>query len=166
MLLDRDEFVITFDPAGATEAQLIAKVKKSGYTAQVVTEKNKADQLKAKMASLPDGYALLDDALARAASENKPLVLDFYAEWCVPCRRMEKTTLIDPRVTALLAKVVFVRIDTDQQPEIAQKLGVEGLPDIRFVATDGKILRQFRGYQEAEPFAAALERLVRETTVR
>lgn len=166
MLLDRDEFLVTFDPAKTTEARLIAVVKKSGYTAQVVSERNKADELMTKLEKLPTGFALLDESLAKAKAENKLLVLDFNAEWCLPCRRMEKTTLVDSRVVELLKQVVFVRLDTDQHPDIAQQLGVVGLPDIRFVAPDGRMLRQLRGFQEAVSFAAALEQLVQQNSVK
>lgn len=110
MLLDRDLFVVTFDPSKANEAQLIAKVKESGYTAQVVaTTKN--INAAAPATSLPAGFAFLDKALAQAQREHKAIVLDFSAEWCVPCRRMEKTTLVDSRVATLLEQVVFVRVD-------------------------------------------------------
>ena len=166
MLLDRDEFLVTFDPAKTTEARLIAVVKKSGYTAQVVSERNKAAELTAKLEKLPTGFALLDESLAKAKAENKLLVLDFGAEWCLPCRRMEKTTLVDRRVVELLKQVVFVRLDTDQHTDIAQQLGVVGLPDIRFVAPDGRMLRQLRGFQEAESFAAALEQTIRQITTK
>lgn len=166
MLLDRDEFLVTFDPAKTTEARLIAVVKKSGYTAQVVSERNKAAELTAKLETLPTGFALLDESLAKAKDWNKLLVLDFNAEWCLPCRRMEKTTLVDRRVVELLKQVVFVRLDTDQHTDIAQQLGVVGLPDIRFVAPDGRMLRQLRGFQEAESFAAALEQTIRQITTK
>lgn len=166
MLLDRDEFLVTFDPAKTTEARLIAVVKKSGYTAQVVSERNKAAELTAMLEKLPTGFALLDESLAKAKDWNKLLVLDFNAEWCLPCRRMEKTTLVDRRVVELLKQVVFVRLDTDQHTDIAQQLGVVGLPDIRFVAPDGRMLRQLRGFQEAESFAAALEQTIRQITTK
>ncbi|HMX26348.1 MAG TPA: thioredoxin family protein [Blastocatellia bacterium] len=139
---------------------MIATVKKSGYTAQVIKGKDKAVELTARLEQLPSGFALLDDALAQAKRENKPLILDFHAEWCVPCRRMEKTTLADARITTLLKQTVFIRVDTDANPEIARKLGVVGLPDIRFVAPDGRVLRQLRGYQDADSFATAIERIV------
>ncbi len=166
MKLDRDEFIVTFDPSKTTESQLIATVKKSGYTAQVINGKDKADELTARLERLPSGIALLDDALAQARRENKPLILDFHAEWCAPCRRMEKTTLADARITTLLKQTVFVRVDTDANPEVARKLGVVGLPDIRFVAPTGQILRQLRGFQDAEPFAAALNQLIRQTNIK
>ena len=161
MLLDRDEFVITFDPSKADESQLIAKVKESGYTAQIISGRKAAIAL-AALPVLPRGFALLDEALARAKLENKAIILDFSAEWCVPCRRMDRTTLVDSRVAALLERVIFVRVDTDQHPDIAQALGVVGLPDIRFVAPDGGILRQLRGFQEAATFAEALNQLIRQ----
>ncbi|MEO6727009.1 MAG: thioredoxin domain-containing protein [Blastocatellia bacterium] len=104
--------------------------------------------------------------MAKAKRENKAVVLDFSAEWCVPCRRMEKTTLVDSRVVELLKQVIFVRIDTDAYPEIAQKLGVVGLPDIRFVALDGRVLRQLRGYQDATLLAAALDQLIRQIATK
>ena len=145
---------------------MIAKVKSSGYTAQVVTAKDKTAELTAKLEMVPIGLALLDEAMAKARRENKAVVLDFSAEWCVPCRRMEKTTLVDSHVMELLKQVIFVRIDSDAYPEIAQKLGVVGLPDIRFVAPDGRVLRQLRGFQEAASFAAALNQLIRQTATQ
>ena len=162
MLLDRDEFVVTFDPAKTSEARLIAVVRQSGYTAQVVVGKDKAAELMATLEMMPSGFTLLDDALATARREHKLLVLDFNAEWCVPCRRMEKTTLVDRRVAELLDHIVFVRVDTDRHSEIAQKLGVVGLPDIRFVLPDGRVIRQLRGFQDADPFAALLEQAIRQ----
>ena len=110
--------------------------------------------------SLPRGFALLDEALAQAQKESKPVVLDFYAEWRAPCQRMEKTTFIDEKVKALLVRCIFLRIDTDEQPEISRRMNVEGLPDIRFVAPDGKVVKQLRSYQDAESFAEELGRFL------
>lgn len=166
MLLDRDEFVVTFNAAKAAEAELIAKVKQAGYTAQVVSGKNKAAELTAARKTLPSGFALLDEAMVKARSENKPLVLDFHAAWCVPCRRMEKTTFVDPRIVALLEQVIFVRVDADQHPDLAGQFDVIGLPDIRLALADGRMVRQLRGFQDAETFAAALNELLRQTKIK
>jgi lambda repressor-like predicted transcriptional regulator len=76
MRLDRDEFAITYDPAKVAPAEIIATIKESGYTARVVSGKGKVSQ-KPILLSLPRGFALLDEALAQAQRERKPVVLDF-----------------------------------------------------------------------------------------
>jgi thiol:disulfide interchange protein len=154
MRLERAEFVVTFDAAQATIKTLLATIKEAGYTAQVVGSKTTAAT--PALTTLPPNFALLNEALQHARAENKLLVLDFSAAWCAPCQRMEKTTLVDARVKALLQRCVLLRIDTDAQPELAQKLGVVGLPDIRLVMPDGNIVRRLRGFLDAEALAAEL----------
>jgi thiol:disulfide interchange protein len=161
MRLDRDEFVVTFDPTKADAKRLIATIKNAGYTAQVVGNENKLLVTANAPAMLPSGFALLDRALAQAKTENKLIVLEFFAEWCAPCQRMEKTTFVDARVVNLIARALVVRIDTDQYADIAARMGVVGLPDIRLVKSDGNIIRQLRGYVDADSFARELERALR-----
>jgi thiol:disulfide interchange protein DsbD len=162
MRLDRDEFAITYDPSKVSPVKLIATVRETGYTARVVSGKGKASPGAAVLA-LPRGFALLDEALAQAQKENKPIIIDFFAEWCAPCQRMEKTTFKDERVKALLERCVFIRVDTDKYPDIAKRMAVEGLPDIRFVLPDGTVIRQLRSFQDPESFTSELEGLLRKT---
>jgi thiol:disulfide interchange protein len=149
MRLDRDEFAITYDPAKVAPTEIIAMIRETGYTARVVSGEGKSSRERV-VSSLPRGFAVLDEALAQARRERKPLVLDFYAEWCAPCQRMEKTTFKDERVQTLLERCVFVRVDTDEHPDVAKRMAVEGLPDIRFALPDGTVVRQLRNFQPAE----------------
>jgi len=160
MRLDRDEFVVTYDPTKVEPASLISTIRQTGYTARVVSCKEKASRGPAVL-SVPRGFALLDGTLTQAQKESKPIVLDFFAEWCTPCLRMEKTTFKDEKVRALLERCVFVRVDTDKHPEIAKRMAVEGLPDIRFALPDGSVIKQLRSFQDAESFSSELEELLR-----
>lgn len=161
MLLDRHEFVVTYDPAKASAKRLIATIKTAGYTAQVIGSDAKKSVASKAPTMLPSGFVLLDNAIAQAKAENNLIVLDFFAEWCAPCKRMEKTTFVDARVAKLLARAVVVRIDTDQQAEVAERMGIVGLPDIRLVKPDGNVIRHLRGYIGAEAFLNELEQALR-----
>jgi thiol:disulfide interchange protein len=159
MRLERDEFVITYDPTKATPKTLLAAIREAGYTAQLVT--GKGVQVAPVMPTvLPQGFVSLDKVVAQAKRERKPIVLDFTAEWCSPCQRMENTTFADAKVKALLERCIFVQVDADRQTRLSRRLGVVGLPDIRFVSPDGRIIHRLRGFQEAESFAAELDRFL------
>jgi thiol:disulfide interchange protein len=160
MHLDRDEFAVTYDPMQATPERLIAAVRYAGYTAQVVAGKGSSAASEPAPVDAPRGFPLLDEALSQARRERKLIVLVFSAEWCAPCKRMEKTTFAEATVKELLTRCVIVRVDTDQERELARRFGVVGLPDIRFISPNGRVLHRLRGFQNAESIIAELTRLV------
>src|SRR5262249_55575158 len=132
----------------------------AGYTAQVVIGKGARIATETTPGVLPSGFPSLDAALSQARQEGKLIVLDFSAEWCLPCKRMERTTFADAKVKELLRQCVLVTVDVDRQEELAQRLGVVGLPDIRFVSADGRVIHKLRGFQTPDSFAETLARLV------
>ncbi|GIW78363.1 MAG: hypothetical protein KatS3mg105_0170 [Gemmatales bacterium] len=158
MHLKNDRFIVTYDAGKASPADLVAVIEEAGYEAAIVAESRDPD------GSNTDGQARRDavfvEALARAKKENKPIVLDFYASWCVPCMKMSKETFTDAAVAALLEQCVFVKIDTDKHTELAKSFGVEGLPDIRFLTPDGREVKRLQDYQDADSLARELKKLV------
>lgn len=159
MKLDRDEFVVTYAGGKAKEEDLISIIREAGYTAYVVTGDVRADEaIATDKGSLDD--PLFTAALDRAKRERKPIVLDFMASWCVPCKRMEKETFADPRVAELLEQVVFLKVDTDDHASLARHFGVEGLPDIRFLTRDGIEMHRLNDFQDADLFSEALQGLL------
>lgn len=160
MLLDRDQFVVTFRQSLAKVADLISIVKKSGFEAQVVSEP--VPEARKENDPQPEFPHFFVEALARAGQEQKPIVLDFSADWCLPCQRMEKETFSDPEVAALLKRCIVLRVDPDEHPSLAQQFRVVGLPDIRLLDGSGKQRKQLLDFHEARLFQSELEELLEE----
>jgi thiol-disulfide isomerase/thioredoxin len=72
----------------------------------------------------------LTDALAKSKQNNSVVVADFTAEWCAPCKMMERTVFPDARVEKWVKDhgAVMVRIDTDKEPALAREYGVTAWP--------------------------------------
>ncbi|MGC9491762.1 protein-disulfide reductase DsbD [Vibrio genomosp. F10] len=108
----------------------------------------------------------LEAQLAIAKSNNQPVMLDFYADWCVACKEFEKYTFHQPDVEAQLQRFVLLQADvTRNQPEdirLLQHLNVLGLPTIEFWDASGDRIPSARltGFMEASPFLAHISRLL------
>ena len=84
-------------------------------------------------------------AVATARAEGKPLVIDFMADWCVPCRELEVQVFSNPQVASELAKFTLLKVDLSREDEdvaltrLREKYGVESLPAVRVVTPAGKV---------------------------
>lgn len=107
--------------------------------------------------------AELDARIAQASAAGKPVLLDFYADWCVSCKEMERFTFSDPRVQARLADVVMLQADVTannaDDKALLKRFGLFGPPGIILFGDDGRELPvRVIGYQAAGRFLASLER--------
>ena len=95
-----------------------------------------------------------DRAMERAKKENKPVIVDFYADWCVWCKTLDSTTYKDSRVVQLLAsKVIPLKIDVDHGGRtLARQYRVSGLPTILIIGPDGRERGRIPGYLSASNF--------------
>lgn len=94
-----------------------------------------------------DSPPRIEDALAEAARAGKPLVVEFGARWCAPCRALERDVLPRPDVQAALAGLAFVRYDLDEPPgdAAAGRYHVSEVPTFLVLASDGRELARHTG---------------------
>jgi thiol:disulfide interchange protein DsbD len=101
----------------------------------------------------------LDREIAAAAAAGRPAMLDFYADWCVSCKEMERYTFADAEVQRVLANAVLLKADVTANNEADQALlrrfEIFGPPTIAFWASDGIENKATRvvGFMKAEEFA-------------
>lgn len=110
------------------------------------------------------GMEGLNAALQKAGQENKPLMLDLYADWCISCKEMEAYTFSDARVQQALSGVILVQADVTHNDaadqELLKKLGLFGPPAILFYTKDGVEQRPYRvvGFMPAAEFSQHVNR--------
>lgn len=106
----------------------------------------------------------LDQAIAQANQRGKTVMLDFYADWCTECHRMEKNSFQDPNVLSALGNTVALQADVtandDTDKALLQRFKLIGPPAILFFDRSGQELARHRvvGYMGPEPFAAHVQR--------
>ncbi|MFZ1910268.1 MAG: protein-disulfide reductase DsbD [Burkholderiales bacterium] len=106
-----------------------------------------------------DSITELDDKLGAA---GRPVMLDFYADWCVSCKELERFTFSDPRVRAKLDGMLLLRADVSansvQDKLLLKRFSLFGPPGIIFFDGRGREIQGLRvvGYQDAERFLKTL----------
>jgi thiol:disulfide interchange protein DsbD len=102
----------------------------------------------------------LDRALEAAKAAGRPVMLDFYADWCVSCKEMEHLTFTDPGVQAALAPATTLQADVTANDEadqaLLQRFGILGPPTIVFFGPEGAERTDYRvvGFKAADEFRA------------
>jgi len=108
--------------------------------------------------------------ISRAAKDKKPLILDFYADWCLPCKEMDKQVFSDPEVVKLSRNFITVRLDlTRKQPfqkEVLRRYHVLGVPTVVFLNKEGVEEKRLRveGLEEKSEFLEKMRWLLERTT--
>jgi thiol:disulfide interchange protein DsbD len=101
------------------------------------------------------------------AQSNRPVMLDFYADWCVSCKEMEAFTFVDPRVVQRMNQMLLLKADVTannaDDRALMKKFRLFGPPGIIFFRPGGAERKDVRvvGFQDATRFAATLDRALK-----
>ncbi|WP_200977772.1 thioredoxin domain-containing protein [Echinicola sp. 20G] len=93
------------------------------------------------------------EALAEANERGVPLFIDFYADWCGPCKMMDKQVFVDPELgTYFNEHFVSVKLNTEHEinEELVKELDINSMPTLMFVEGDGEVISRISGSMNIE----------------
>tara|TARA_B100000315_G_C14444369_1_gene526128 strand:+ start:302 stop:985 length:684 start_codon:yes stop_codon:yes gene_type:complete len=116
----------------------------------------------------PDAHAIawqynLKAAVKTAEKLGKPVMVDFYTDWCGWCKQLDNVTYRDSKVSDLAAKFICVKIDGDKNPDLVRKYNIRGYPHILFLKSNGSITDQIAGYADPATFVGIMEKVLKQT---
>ncbi|MFJ4676037.1 MULTISPECIES: thioredoxin [unclassified Kitasatospora] len=144
----------------------LAAVKAAGEAAQKA-EQTRAER--ARQAAAGDGPALADYPLVLDVTEETfesevvqrsaevPVVVDFWAEWCGPCKQL--SPVLERLAEEYAGRIVLAKIDVDANPEIAQQFGIQGIPAVMAVVA-GQLVPLFQGAENEANVRKILDQLI------
>lgn len=146
-----------FAPTSNTAGQAV------GYGQQSVGFGDSGDALKAPAAAAVPGELIKDTTTAQfqidvlEASRDQPVLIDFWAPWCGPCKQL--TPVIEAAVRAAGGKVKLVKMNIDEHPAIAGQLGVQSIPAV-FAFANGQPVDGFMGAKSESDVKAFIEKVI------
>lgn len=98
-------------------------------------------------------YYSYEEGLKKAESDSMHVAILFETSWCGWCKKMDKTTLVDPDVVEIMnSDFVAIKVDGDKRRDLTKSFGVRGYPATWFLKSDGTRLAPIQGYWQAEDF--------------
>ena len=101
-----------------------------------------------------------DEALRKARAAGKPILVDFWADWCGWCHRLDKTTYVDPVVVRKAEEFVPVKVNTEgsrRESDVAVRYDVQSLPTIVVLSPGGRQVHRLNGFQGPGQFPRTLD---------
>ncbi|MFF0297190.1 thioredoxin [Kitasatospora sp. NPDC004615] len=144
----------------------LAAVKAAGEAAQKA-EQTRAER--ARQAAAGDGPALADYPLVLDVTEDTfesevvqrsaevPVVVDFWAEWCGPCKQL--SPILERLAEEYAGRIVLAKIDVDANPLIAQQFGIQGIPAVMAVVA-GQLVPLFQGAENESNVRKVIDQLI------
>ena len=105
---------------------------------------------------MSDVIHLTAGAFPKVASHSAPVLIDFWAPWCGPCRM--QGPILEDVARAIGDKAVIAKVNVDEEPQLASQFGIQSIPTL-VVLKEGRIQKRWVGMQQAQALTAALQEM-------
>lgn len=99
---------------------------------------------------------LTSAAFDKVKSQEKPVIIDFWAPWCGPCRT--QGPILDQVSEKVGDRAIVSKVNVDEEPDLAAPFGVQAIPTL-VIMKDGKVVQRYVGVQQADTLVKAVEAL-------
>ena len=132
--------------------------------------KEQASASESEKKDWPAKWLAFDDGLAKARTENKPIFVEFYTDWCIYCQKFQKETIKDQKVARMLSEnFVYVRLNAENSEnrvryngksfsnvELTQAFGITAYPSLVFLDAKSKPITMLSGFVPPQEFVTVL----------
>jgi thiol:disulfide interchange protein len=143
MNLASDSFEIEYDGNRSSVSDCLGAIRALGFNPRVVARgshtQRRADH---PGGPIPEPIA---SALTRANQRGQLLFVEFYADWCAPCRLLDESVFPDPAIRKALNRFQKLRVDTDRHPKAGEAMGITTLPTLVILDEEGKEVGRMAG---------------------
>lgn len=155
---ERDKPILVYCLSGGRSAAAAEKMRSFGFTKVLELENGmmawRAAQLPETTANVAKPTGMNRDQFEAALNSPKLVLVDFYADWCAPCKKM--APYLEEIKTEMGEKVEVVRINADDSAELASQLSIEGLPTVLIFKNKTMVWKNV-GYIEKEELVKHLQ---------
>jgi thiol:disulfide interchange protein DsbD len=114
--------------------------------------------------SSPDWQEFTTEKYEAAISNNQKILIDFYADWCIPCKELDALTFSDPRVIEKSKEFVAFKVDMTQTmsettEQIRNMFSIVGMPTVLMIGSKGKEAKRLTGFVNADEFLEILSKI-------
>ena len=99
-----------------------------------------------------------ESGMSQARGEGKPVMIDFMADWCGWCKKLDAEVYTKSEVMGLSRRFVCIKVNTDRRPDLARRYQVDGLPTIVFLSSLGQETNRVGGYKPAQVFLGEMRK--------
>jgi len=93
----------------------------------------------------------------KAGDSGKPMMIDFYADWCGWCRKLDMEVYTDASVQKSAEGFICIKVDCDRETDLSEKFGINGLPTILLLSPTGEVIQRVEGFVEKETLSEYMQ---------
>ena len=160
---------VQYDPLAAGPSAFAAAIDELGYEAKAPSPRpsKKAESRQLSRLCVPaDAPKFFVDAIERARAARRPIIIDFWAEWCAACLRFKRETLDHPETAGVLSAIELIYVDLDKYPTLGEVYGVVAIPDVFLIDSSGRIVDRMQKFVPPKAFVARVRKALGQPLTR